>query len=94
MSLCKNPNSDDENHCKKLKSFQNYKKGNNGRFAKSKNLYSKEDTNSSDDDTDSDNDLEKVLFMDIDTKEITDDHEGPEEEGEVDLEGELISALE
>ena len=34
----KNPNSDDENNCKKNKSFQNYKKGNNRRFAKSKNL--------------------------------------------------------
>ena len=90
----KNTNSDDENNCKKNKSFQNYKKGNNGRFAKSKNLYSKEDSNSSDDDSDSDNDLEKVLFMAIDTKETTDDHEGSEEEGEVDLEGELISALE
>ena len=32
--------------------------------------------------------------MAIDTKEIPDDHEGSEEEGEVDLEGELISALE
>ena len=75
-------------------SFQNYKKGNNGRFAKSKKLYSKEDNNSSDDDSDSDIDLEKVLFMAIDTKEITDDHEGSEEEGEVDHEAELISALE
>ena len=32
--------------------------------------------------------------MAIDTKEITDDHEGSKEEGEVDLERELISALE
>ena len=32
--------------------------------------------------------------MEIDTKEIFDDHEGSEEEGEVDFEGELISALE
>lgn len=32
--------------------------------------------------------------MAIDTKEIPDNHEGSEEEGEVDLEGELISALE
>ena len=32
--------------------------------------------------------------MAIDSNEITDDHEGSEEEGEIDLEGELISALE
>ena len=85
--------SDDENNYKKNKSSWNYK-GNNGRFSKRKNLYSKEGSNSYDDDFDSDNELEKVLFMAIDTKEITNDHEGPEEEGEVDLEGELISALE
>ena len=38
------------------------------------------------DDFDSDNDSVKVLYMAIDTKEITNDHEGSEEEGEVDLE--------
>ena len=64
----KNPNSDHENNCKKNKSFQNYKKGNNGRFSKSKNLYTKEDRSSSNDDSDSDNDLDKVPFMAIDTK--------------------------
>ena len=32
--------------------------------------------------------------MAIDTKETTDDHEGSKEEGEVDLEVEMISALE
>ena len=87
----KNPNSNDENNCRKNENFQKYKKGNNGRFAKSKNIYSKEDNNSSDDDTDND---DGVLFMTIDTKEIPDDHEGSEEEGEVDLEAKLISALE
>ena len=64
----KGPNSDDDSNYKKNKGFQNYKKGNNGRFAKRKNLYSKEDNNSSDDDSDSDNDLEKVLLMAIYTK--------------------------
>ena len=67
-TYAKNPNSDDENNCKKNKSFHNYKKGNNGRFSKSKNLYSKEDSSSSYDDSDSDNDSEKVLFMAMDTK--------------------------
>jgi len=87
----KNPNSNDENNCKKNESLQKYKKGNNGRFAKSKNIYSKEDNNSSDNDTNNDDDM---LFMAIDTIEIHDDHEGSEEEGEVDLEAELISSLE
>ena len=63
-------------------------------FPKGKTSTQKEDNNSSDHDIDSDSDLEKVLFMAIDTKEILDNHEGSEEEGEVDLEGELISALE
>ena len=59
-----------------------------------KNFYSKENSSSSDDDFDSDNDSEKVIFMAIDTKEINDDHDESEEEGEVDLEAELISSLE
>ena len=87
-----NPNSDDKNNYKTNRSFQRHKKENNGRTVKSKNLYSKEDSSSSDDDSDSDNDSEKVLFVAIDTKEITDDHDEFEEEGEVDLEVELISA--
>ena len=89
-----NPNSDDKNNYKTNKSFQRHKKENNGRTVKSKNFYSKEDNNSSNDDSDSDNDSEKVLFMAIDTKEITNDHDESEEEGEVYLEVELISALE
>ena len=64
------------------------------RFSKRKNIYSKEDNNSSDNDTDSENELEKVLFMAIGTKENLDNHEGSEEEREVDLEGEIIIALE
>ena len=58
-SKCPYQKGDDENNCKKNKSFQNYKKGNNGRFCKRKNFYSKEDNNSSNDDSDSDNDLKK-----------------------------------
>ena len=89
----KNPNSHDENNCKKNKSFQN-KKGNNGRSVKSRNLYSKENNISSDDDSDSDNDSEKVFFLAMDAKEAIVDHDESEEEGEVDLEVELKSALE
>ena len=89
----KDSNNDDDSNYKKNKKFHNYKKGNNGRFSKKKSLYSKEDNNSSDDHTDSDSDLEKILFMAIDTQEIPDNHEGSEEEGEVDLEGQFISAL-
>ena len=81
----KDQNSDDENIYKKNKSSQKYKKVKNGRSAKSRNLYSKEDSISSDDDSDSDNDSKRVLFMATDTKEIIDDHDESEEEGEVDL---------
>ena len=89
----KDQNSDDENSYKKNKSYQKYKKGNNGRSAKRRNLYSKENNNSSDDDSDSDNDSEKVLFFAMDAKEVTIDHDESEEEGEVNLEAELINAL-
>ena len=89
-----NPNNDDEKNCNKNIIFQKYKKENNGRSAKSKNIYSREDINSSNDDSNSDNDSKKVLFMAMDTKETTGDHDESKEEGEVDLEAKLISALE
>ena len=88
-----NPNSDDKNSHKTNISFQRHKKENNGRTIKRKNLYSKEDSSSSDDDSNSDNDSKKVLFMAIDTKEVSNDHDESKEEGEVNLEVELISAL-
>ena len=89
-----NPNSDDENRCKKNKSYPKNKKGNNGRYAKNINLYIKENNNSSDDDDlDSDNESERVLFLAMDAKEVTIDHDESKEEGEVDLEEKLISAL-
>jgi hypothetical protein len=53
-----------------------------------KNLYSREDNSSSDED---DSDSKRVLFMDKETKKIT--LEIDEEEGEEDLEEKLISAL-
>jgi hypothetical protein len=49
-----------------------------------KNLYSREYNSSSNEDDESDSDLERVLFMDTKTKKIT--HESDGEEGEVDLE--------
>ena len=64
-----NPNNDDENNCKTNKRYQKNKKGSNGRYDKNKNLYTKENTNSSDDDDlDSDNESKKVLFLAMDTK--------------------------
>ena len=81
-----NLESDGKNNYKTNISFQRHKKENNGRMVKRKKFYSKEDNNLSDDESDSDNDLEKVLFMATDTKEITNDHDEFEEEGEVDLE--------
>ena len=60
-------------------------------MAKGKNLYSREDSSSFGDDSDSDNDSKKVFFMAMDTKEIIDDNDESEEEGQVDLEGFLFS---
>ena len=82
----KDQDSDDENSYKKNKSSQKYEKTNNGRSAKSRNIYSKENNNSSHDDSDSDNDSKKVLFLAMDAKEVIVDHDQSEEEGEVNLE--------
>ena len=89
----KDQNSDYENSYQKNKSSQKYKKANNGRSAKSRNLYSKEKNNSSDDDSDSDNDFKKVLFLAMHAKEVTIDHDESEEEGEVNLEAKMINVL-
>ena len=90
-----NPNIDDENSCKKIKTYQKNKKGNNERYDKNINLYTKENNNSSDDDdSDSDNESERVLFLAMDAKEVSIDHDESKEEGEVELEAKLISSLE
>jgi hypothetical protein len=62
---------------------------------KKKSLSSKDDSSSFDEDDDSDNDSRIVLFMALETLEETNENnEGDyEEEGEVNLEPELISAL-
>jgi hypothetical protein len=62
---------------------------------KKKILYSKDDSSSSDEDDDSDNDSRRLLFMVLDTQDETiENNEGEyEEEGEVNLEEELIGAL-
>jgi hypothetical protein len=85
--------SDDEytyNH----KELNKRKSRNKNKFyKKNKNLYSKENSSSSDM---SEDDETNFLFMGIETqnKAIDDNEENFEVEGEVDLEGELISALE
>jgi effector-binding domain-containing protein len=83
----KNKDNDEEEASKREKKYQ---KGNmriNKRKFFKKSFYSKEDSSSSnEEDNDSDNNSEKILFM-----AVGDDHE---EEGEVDLRAELISALE
>ena len=62
---------------------------------KRKQFYSKEDNNSfDDDDSDSDNESERVLFLAMDAKEVVEEHDESEEEGKVDLDAELVSALE
>ena len=89
-----NPNAEDEDSYKKNKRHQKNKKGNNGRYDNNKNLYTKENNNSSDDDdSDSDNESKRVLFLAMDAKEVIEEQDESEEEGEVDLEAELVSAL-
>ena len=58
-------------------------------------MYSKDDSSSSDEDDDNDTDSRRVLFMVLETQEeTTENNEGEyEEEGEVNLEEELISSL-
>ena len=58
---------------------------------KKKNLYSREDSSSSNEDN-SDYDLGKVLFVAFEEKNENNEDDS-EEEGEMDLEGELLSAL-
>jgi hypothetical protein len=65
-------------HQKRIKKKNFFKKSN----------YSKEDSSSSNEDDDSDNDLENIIFMYFEN-----DVEDYEEEGEVDLEAELIDSL-
>jgi hypothetical protein len=89
-------NSDEEEVPKKENKYQKRdKERNKGIFLKKKSLYSKDDSSSSDEDDDSDNDSRRVLFMALETQEeTTENNEGDyEEEGEVNLEEELISAL-
>jgi hypothetical protein len=89
-----NPNNDNENGCRENKRYQKNKKGNNGRYDKNKNLYTKESNDSSDDDDlDSDNESERVLFLAMDAKEVVEEHDELEE-GVVDLEEELVSDIE
>jgi hypothetical protein len=89
----KQEESDDEetqNH----KEYKKRKTGNKKKFyKKKKNFYSKEDNSSSDM---SEDDETKLLFMGIETQNnvVDDNEENSEVEGEVYLEGELISALE
>ena len=58
---------------------------------KKKNLYSKEDSSSSHED-DSESDSRKVLFIEFE-ENIENNEDNCEEEGEVNFEEELISAL-
>jgi hypothetical protein len=81
----KKSDSDEEEDPKKVKKYQ---KGNmkDKRKVFKKNLYSREDSSSFDEDNESDSDSERVLFMDTKNKKN-------DEEGEVDFEVELINAL-
>ena len=86
-SKCPYPKQDDSDEREASKKFKRGKTGNKKKFnEKQKILYTIED--SEDEDTSGDEET-KILFMGIETQDGESD-----EEGEVDLESELISALE
>ena len=100
-SYAKNSNSDEDENFKPYKKYNNYKNKNREKFAKKKSLYTKRDNNSSignsnnesGSDSDDDGELDKVLFMEINSNEDPNGDEESKVEGEVDLEAELISSL-
>jgi hypothetical protein len=67
----KNSDSDEEEVPKKEKKYQKGNKKENKRKVFKKSLYSKEDDSSYDEDSDSDSDLERVLFMAMETHKGT-----------------------
>jgi hypothetical protein len=79
--------NEEEYHKKKKKNQKGDQRKNKNKFFKKK-LFSKEDGSSSDEDDDSENDSERVLFIEIQ------DYEDSKEKGEFDLSEELINALE
>jgi hypothetical protein len=83
--------SDEEEDPKKEKKYQN---GNTKDKRKlfMKNIYSREDSSSYDEDNESDNDLEKLIFMARENQ--TRNSNISKEEGEFDLRAGLINALE
>jgi hypothetical protein len=83
----KKSNSDEEEDPKKENKYQ---KGNRKRKVFKKNIYSREESFSFDDDDESDSDSERVLFVATKNKKRTPERK---EEGDVDLEEELISSL-
>ena len=88
---------DEEEIYKKENKYKKRNKGKNKvKILKNKSLYSKEGSSSFDKYDGSDNDFDRVLFMALDTPNETPKYyEGnyEEEEGEVDLEAKLDSAL-
>jgi hypothetical protein len=77
--------SDEEEYPKKEKKYQNGNMKGKIKVFK-KNLYSREDSSSFEEDNESDSDLERVFFMAMENKKNN-------KEGEVDFEAELINAL-
>lgn len=70
----------------------NLQKKNKRKFFKKKSIYSREYSSSSDENDDSGSDSGRVFFLVVEEQE-EDKDKYDEEEGVVDLEGELISAL-
>ena len=69
----KKSDSDEEEDPNKEKKYQNRNKKGDKRKSFKKNLYSREDSSSFDEDDEISNDSEKVLFMDKESKERNSD---------------------
>ena len=90
----KNSDGEEDDSFKPYKKYNNYKNKKRSKFAKNKSLYTKRDNSSSSDDSennsgseyDDDGELDKVLFMEINSNEDPNGNDESKVEGEVDLE--------
>ena len=89
----KNSYHDEYDSFKPYNKYINYKDKERGKFTKKKRLYTKRDNNSSSEESENDIEIDKVLFMEINSNEDVNGGEESEYEGEVDLEAKLISTL-
>ena len=100
-SYAKNSDGEEDDNFKPYKKYNNYKNKNRRKFAKKKSLYTKRDNSSSSGDSDNDSvsdsdhdgESDKVFFMAISSDKDLNSNEESKDEGEADIEAELVSAM-